>query len=197
MRRQADAASQTKISKALPWRELQRQLAGDLNTDRVARYAHATDASLYQVLPAAVVCPRNVEDCLAVIEFARRHELSITPRAAGTSLAGQAVGSGIIVDMSRYFTRVIDVDLDSRTARVEPGVIIDTLNQQLVSHGLQFAPDPSTLNRCNIGGAIGNNAWGAHAPRDGTMRDHIVAIDAILSSGAPLRARAIATGVCH
>lgn len=190
MRRQADAASQTKISMALPWHELQRQLAGDLNTDRVARYAHATDASLYQVLPTAVVCPRNVEDCLAVIEFARRHELSITPRAAGTSLAGQAVGSGIIVDMSRYFTRVIDVDSDARTARVEPGVIIDSLNQQLVSHGLQFAPDPSTLNRCNIGGAIGNNAWGAHAPRDGTTRDHIVDIDAILSSGAPLRARA-------
>lgn len=160
--------------------------SGDVLADDANRQAYATDASLYYHLPQAIVRPRTTADVAAVVAAARSAGWSLTPRGAGTSLAGQAIGDGLIVDTSRFMDRVVELNADERWADVEPGVILDRLNAAAKPHGLQFGPDPSTLNRCTIGGVIGNNAWGAHAPRDGTTRDHVLGIQLLLSDGTAL-----------
>ena len=163
---------------------LRRQISGDVLTDELNRMLYASDASIYQQLPQAVVRPKHRDDCIQLVNFAREHKVPLIPRAAGTSLAGQVVGDCIVVDTSRYMNSIVDIDVKNKTARVQPGVVLDILNQQIKQYGLQFAPNPSTASRCTISGMIGNNAWGAHYPLFGSTRDHILTIDAVLSDAS-------------
>ncbi len=176
--------------------ELRRQFNGDVLTDELNRMLYASDASIYQQLPRAVVKPRHRDDCIQLVRFARQHKIPLIPRAAGTSLAGQVVGDSVVVDTSRYMNNIVDVDVKNKTARVQPGVVLDILNQQIRQYGLQFAPNPSTANRCTISGMIGNNAWGAHYPAYGSTRDHVLEVEAVLSDASyaqikPLTARGL------
>lgn len=164
-------------------RELKALIRGNLLLKDADRMLYSTDASIYQQLPLAIVTPRDREDCLHILKFARENKLALIPRAGGTSLAGQVVGEALVVDVSRYLTKIIEVDPEQQTALVEPGVIIESLNSRIKSLGLKFAPDPSTLNRCTVAGVMGNNAWGAHAPVYGSTRDHIVEAELALLSG--------------
>lgn len=163
---------------------LKSTLEGDLFWDKSIRVIYATDASIYRELPAAVAFPRNDHDIRKLVEFARDHQLSLIPRTAGTSLAGQVVGPGIVVDVSRYMNRVIEVNAAEHFAWVEPGVILDELNRQLADQKLFFGPETSTANRCMIGGMLGNNACGLHSLVYGSTRDHTLAVQAVLSDGS-------------
>ena len=164
--------------------ELGKLIDGDVRDDELNRMLYAADASIYQQLPLAVVKPKHRNDCIKLVQFAAEHNLPLIPRAAGTSLAGQVVGDGIVVDTSRYMNNIVEINVQEKTARVQPGVVLSILNQQIQKFGLHFAPNPSTANRCTISGMIGNNAWGAHCPMYGTTRDHVLALDNILSDGS-------------
>ena len=163
--------------------KLSRQLAGKLEYNDLWKSIYATDASVYREIPLAVSFPRNEEDILKLIKFAKKHHTSLIPRTAGTSLAGQCTGDGIVVDVSRYFTDVIDINPKKKTVRLQPGVIRDDLNRKLEKHGLFFGPNTSTSNRCMIGGMVGNNSSGTTSIKYGTTRDKLIAIKAILSDG--------------
>jgi len=165
--------------------ELARCIAGDVLTDEISRCLYATDASIYEELPMAVVRPKDKLDCVQIINFANRHNIGLIPRAAGTSIAGQCVGNGMVVDISRYMTERVSV-VENDSIRVQPGVILDDLNDQLKLQGLRFAPDISTSNRCMIGGMIGNNAAGSHSVVYGTTREHIMELEVILADGSLL-----------
>lgn len=163
---------------------LRGKLQGDLYTDTISLVLYSTDASAYKEKPLAVVRPRNGTDVKEVISFARSQGISVIPRATGTSLAGQVVGSGIVLDVTKYMNRIVEVNPAERWAIVEPGVVLEELNIELKKHGLFFAPETSTANRCTLGGMLGNNACGAHSLIYGSTRDHVFAIDAILSDGS-------------
>jgi len=172
---------------------LRKQLSGDVYTDEFNRMLYANDASIYQRKPLAVVRPKHRDDCIKLVEFAREQQLALIPRAAGTSLAGQVVGDGIVVDTSRHMNAIVEINVEQQTARVQPGVVLDILNQQARKFGLQFAPNPSTSSRCTISGMIGNNAWGAHYPLYGSTRDHVVSIDTVLSDASVAQFKARTT----
>ncbi len=157
--------------------------SGQLLQDPVTRQLYATDASPYLKLPAGVAQPQSDADCIALVQHCNEHGLSLTPRAAGTSLAGQCVTDGLVVDMGRHLHRILAIEPDQRLVRVQPGVVLADLNDALRPYGLMFPPDPSTATRCQIGGMIGNNAWGVHAPRDGSTRDWVHSLDVVLSDG--------------
>lgn len=183
---------------------LRNRLAGDLDASPRRRAEYSSDASNYRVRPAAVVFPRTDDDVAAVLDFARAEGVPITARGAGTSVAGNAVGPGLILDFSRYMNRVLAVDPDTRTARVQPGVILSHLQGMARPHGLRFGPDPSTQNRCTLGGMIGNNACGPHALAwgrtsdavrtlrifDGTGTERLLADDPAAVPGLPAFTRA-------
>ncbi len=156
---------------------------GDFDASVGARQRYATDASVYEQLPQLICWPRDARDVQVLVKLAQEFSLPITMRGAGTSLAGQAIGDGMIVDTTRYLTRVLEVDLQAQTVSVEPGVVLDELNAQLKPHGLWLALDTSTANRCVIGGVVGNNSCGAYSVAYGTPRDQIVSVDAVLSDG--------------
>ncbi|PWN08188.1 FAD-binding and (Fe-S)-binding domain-containing protein [Rhodohalobacter mucosus] len=153
-------------------------------TDTLTRRLYSTDASLYEELPKGVAFPENPDDIRRLVFRSAEEGFSITPRSAGTSLAGQTTGSGVIMDVSRHMTRILEINPDERWARVEPGVIRDTLNREAGQYGLQFGPDTATTNRCMIGGMIGNNSCGAFSIKHKTTREHILEIDAVLSDGS-------------
>ncbi|MCX6226824.1 MAG: FAD-binding oxidoreductase, partial [Bacteroidia bacterium] len=163
---------------------LAQTLEGDLFWDTITRTIYATDASIYREIPAAVAYPKNSGDIIQLVRFAKENHLSLIPRTAGTSLAGQVVGPGIVVDVSRYMNRVIEVNAAEHFAWVEPGVILDELNRQLLGQKLLFGPETSTANRCMIGGMLGNNACGLHSLVYGSTRDHTLAVQAVLSDGS-------------
>lgn len=169
------------------WEELVTRLRGELRTDSATRKAYATDASVYQQRPMAVAYPRDVEDCRTLLAYAERHRVALIPRAAGTSVAGQCTGDGVVVDCSRHMGRVLDIDAERRRARVQSGVILDDLNDLLHEHNLMFAPDTSTSNRCMIGGMIGNNSAGAYSILYGTTRHHVEAVSVVLAGGERVR----------
>ena len=160
------------------------QLRGELHTGATMRRIYATDASAYQQLPLAVAIPETEADLVALVRFAAKHSLGLIPRAAGTSLAGQVVGSGIVVDVSRHFTDIVAIDAAARTVTVQPGVIRNELNAALAPHGLLFGPETSTQNRAMMGGMLGNNSCGSNSIRYGSVRDHIVEVQAILADGS-------------
>ncbi len=159
-------------------------LEGKLLFDDLHKTIYATDASAYRMIPIAVAYPKSNEDIVKLIRFATENKISLTPRTAGTSLSGQTVGQGIIVDVSKHFTKIISLDLKNKTVTVQPGVIRDELNLFLKPHGLFFGPNTSTSNRCMIGGMVGNNSSGTTSIRYGVTRDKIVEIKAILSDGS-------------
>jgi FAD/FMN-containing dehydrogenase/Fe-S oxidoreductase len=159
-------------------------LEGEVRIDRASRLMYATDASIYREEPLAVVFPCHRGDLKSLLSFARKHQTGIIPRAAGTSLAGQVVGSGIVADLSRHFTRILEINPEERWVRLEPGVVPDELNAILRGYGLLFGPETSTSNRCNLGGMIGNNGCGLHSVVYGSVRDHIIEVKAMLHDGS-------------
>ncbi|HLN21005.1 MAG TPA: FAD-linked oxidase C-terminal domain-containing protein [Bacteroidales bacterium] len=165
-------------------REFALQLEGQLGYDDKARTMYATDASVYREKPVAVAWPKNESDIRKVILFASSEKLNVTVRAAGTSLAGQVVAGGIIIDISRYMNNILEINREQMWARVEPGVVLDELNLKLKEYGLFFGPETSTSNRCNIGGMLGNNACGSHSLIYGSTRDHTLEVKALLSDGS-------------
>ncbi|MBW4358873.1 FAD-binding and (Fe-S)-binding domain-containing protein [Flavobacterium taihuense] len=162
---------------------LEKQLDGKLLYDHTMRTLYATDASAYKEMPLAVAIPKTKEDIQKIIAFARENKSSVIPRAAGTSLAGQVVGNGIVVDISQQFTKILSVDPVEKSAWVEPGVIRDELNLHLKSYKLFFGPETSTSNRCMIGGMVGNNACGARSVIYGSTREHLLEIKGFLADG--------------
>ena len=160
------------------------QLEGDLFVDHVQRVLYSTDASQYREIPLAVARPKSKNDIIKLINFARDNNTSIIPRGGGTSLAGQVVGPGIVVDISKYMNRILEFNKEENYVVVEPGVVLSELNMFLAEHGLQFGPETSTANRCVIGGMLGNNSCGLHSLVYGSVREHILEVDAILSDGS-------------
>ena len=163
---------------------LRKNFEGEIFSDISSLLQYSTDASAYREVPALVVRPKHKGDIRELLMFAREAGLPIIPRAAGTSLAGQVVGNGIVADVSRHMNRIRELNTEERWVRVEPGVILDELNLFLKPHGLFFGPETSTSNRCMIGGMVGNNACGAHSLIYGSTRDHTLSIKAILSDGS-------------
>jgi len=163
---------------------LGRELEGDLFTDNATRILYATDASAYREMPLAVVRPKNKSDIRKIILFAAEHKIPLIPRGAGTSLAGQVVGEGIVVDVSRYLNRIIQINPEERWIKVEPGVILDEMNIALSPYKLFFGPETSTSSRCVIAGMVGNNSCGAHSLIYGSTRDHTLEMEVILSDGS-------------
>ena len=158
-------------------------LEGELFTDETTRILYATDASAYREIPLAVAIPKSVEDLRKLILYARENQTSLIPRTAGTSLAGQVVGKGIVVDVSKNFTNILEFNKEEAWVRVQPGVIRDELNLFLKPHGLLFGPETSTANRAMIGGMVGNNSCGSNSVVYGSTRDHLMEIKALLSDG--------------
>ena len=164
--------------------KLSTKLQGDLYYDTTMRTLYATDASAYREMPLAVSIPKSKKDILTLIQFANEHQTNLIPRTAGTSLAGQVVGSGIIVDVSKHFTKIIELNVKESWVRVEPGVIRDELNLFLHAHGLYFGPETSTANRAMIGGMVGNNSCGSNSVVYKSTREHLMEVTAFLSDGS-------------
>ena len=157
-----------------------------LYTDSLHRIAYATDASAYREMPLAVAYPQSEEDIIVLMQEAEKRHTHLIPRAGGTSIAGQVVGNGIVVDISRYMNRILEINAEERWVRVQPGVVRDELNIALRPYGLFFSPETSTSNRCCIGGMTGNNSCGTHSLVYGSTRHHVLWLRAILSDGTPV-----------
>lgn len=155
-----------------------------IQTDSLTRRLYATDASIYEELPQGVSFPKTIDDIRELVKQSNEDGFSITARSAGTSLAGQATGNGVIMDVSRHMTAIREIDPVGHFAHVEPGVIRDTLNRKAASFGLQFGPDTATTNRCMLGGMIGNNSCGSFSIKHKTTREHILEIETVLSDGS-------------
>ncbi|TMM57230.1 FAD-binding protein [Maribacter algarum] len=165
-------------------KELANNLEGELQADSLSKTLYATDASVYRKIPLAVAFPKTVLDIQKLIQFATKNKIGLIPRTAGTSLAGQCVGDGIVVDISKHFTEILALDKEKKLVTVQPGVIRDELNQALKQHGLFFGPNTSTSNRCMIGGMVGNNSSGTTSIQYGVTRDKVVAMKTVLSDGS-------------
>jgi len=166
---------------------LDRELAGRAFHDAFTRGRYATDASIYQVMPAAVVIPETMDDVAVALDAAREEGLSLTARGGGSSQCGQTVNSGIVCDFSRHLNKILELDVAGRRAVVEPGIVLDELNRQLKPHGLWYPVDVSTASRATIGGMAANNSCGARSLRYGIMRDNVLAIDALMADGTERR----------
>ena len=153
-------------------------------TDPLHRIAYATDASAYREIPQGVTFPENEQDIVYLIETARERKTHLIPRAGGTSIAGQVVGSGIVVDISKHFKKILEINKEERWARVQPGVVLDELNLALEPYGLFFSPETSTSNRCCIGGMFGNNSCGSHSLVYGSTRHHVLEARGVLCDGS-------------
>src|SRR5215475_841143 len=168
-------------------RQLERDLAeavdGEVRFDAGARGAYSTDGSNFRQVPIGVVLPRTVEAGIAAIAACRRHGVPLLSRGGGTSLAGQCTNTAVVIDWSKYCHRVLEVDPEQRTCVVEPGIVLDVLNDHLKPHGLRFGPEPATHMNCTIGGMIGNNSCGATAQRTGKVVDNIEALEVLLYDG--------------
>lgn len=171
--------------------QLSATLDGALYYDSLMRTLYATDASVYREMPIAVAFPRNQEDIKRLIAFAQQYQLSLIPRTAGTSLAGQCVGTGIVVDVSKYFTKILELNTEEGWVRVQPGVVRDELNAFLRPHGFWFGPNTSTANRCMIGGMVGNNSCGSTSIVYGSTRDHVLSLNTLLSDGSEVKFEAL------
>jgi FAD/FMN-containing dehydrogenase/Fe-S oxidoreductase len=178
----SDATTPAAIRAALT--ALADRLDGELHADDLARTIYATDASEYQERPLAVALPTSEADVRELVRFAAAHRVGLIPRGAGTSLAGQVVGGGIVVDLGRHLDRIVSIDVERRRACVQPGVVRNELNRVLAPHGLFFAPETSTANWATIGGMVGNNSCGANSIAYGSTRDHVVAARGFLADGS-------------
>jgi FAD/FMN-containing dehydrogenase/Fe-S oxidoreductase len=170
------------------FQQVKPQLAGDLYfgeaaLDRTVLMAYATDASVYQEYPLGVALPKNKADICLLIRLSQEHDIPLIPRTAGTSLAGQVVGSGLVMDVSRYMNKILEVNTAEKWVRVEPGIERDVLNELLLPYGLFFGPETSTSNRAMVGGMIGNNSCGLHSMVWGTTRDNLLSVNVVLGNG--------------
>lgn len=173
---------------------LRRAGLADVLADDTSRAAYSSDASLYRVRPLVIARPRHADEVAAALAVCREHRVPLVSRGGGTSVAGNAVGTGLVLDFSRHMTKVLSVDPDARTATVEPGTIQVALQRAAAAHGLRFGPDPSTFTRCTIGGMIGNNACGSRTLGYGRTSDNVLALDVLTGSGAALRLESGARG---
>jgi FAD/FMN-containing dehydrogenase/Fe-S oxidoreductase len=165
------------------YQALKKRISGEVRFDRVSRLMYSTDASIYEIEPIGVVIPRTHEDVFAAMEVTRDFKVPVLPRGGGTSLAGQTVGEAVVLDMSKYLNRVLEVNREERWAIVEPGVVQEQFNLHLRPMGFLFGPDTSTANRATIGGMIGNNSAGSHSIVYGKTIDHVLELEAVLASG--------------
>jgi FAD/FMN-containing dehydrogenase/Fe-S oxidoreductase len=165
-------------------KDLGAKLKGEILVDNLSTALYATDASVYRKIPVAVAFPRTISDIQMLISFATEHKIGLIPRTAGTSLAGQCVGEGIVVDVSKHFTQIVQLDKEKKQVIVQPGVIRDELNQFLEPYGLFFGPNTSTSNRCMIGGMVGNNSSGTTSIQYGVTREKVISMRTILSDGS-------------
>ncbi|WP_218598782.1 FAD-binding and (Fe-S)-binding domain-containing protein [Polaribacter sp. NJDZ03] len=163
---------------------LNNSLSGDVLFDKLHKTLYATDASVYRKIPLAVAFPKDEKDLKTLIAFATKNKITLIPRTAGTSLAGQCVGDGLVVDVSKHFTNIISFDEKAKTITLQPGIVRDSLNVYLKPFGLFFGPNTSTSNRCMMGGMVGNNSSGSTSIKYGVTRDKVLEIDAVLSDGS-------------
>jgi anaerobic glycerol-3-phosphate dehydrogenase C subunit len=164
--------------------DLARLVRGDVFTDVIHQEAYSSDASIYQIVPQCVVCPRDAEDIAAVVKYAKDKHIPVAPRGAGSGVAGESLCSGIVLDVTRYMNRIIGVEAGGEFVVCEPGVVLDELNAYLAKMGREIGPDPSTANRAAIGGCIANNATGAHSLQFGYIGDYVEKIEAVLADGS-------------
>src|SRR5213083_664957 len=160
-----------------------RQTGCDARFDNLTRQLYSTDASIYQIHPVAAAFPKTADQPRLVLHAPADAGLSITPRGAGTSLVGNAIGDGLIVDFSRYNRQITDLDLEKRSVRVGAGVVLDQLNEFLTPHGFCFGPDVATSSRATLGGMVANNSSGARVPVYGTTADHVVSLEIVMADG--------------
>ena len=165
--------------------DLRPRIRGDLRFDAMTRGLYATDASMYEIMPLAVVVPRAVEDVQAVIEEAVRRDIPVLPRGGGSSLAGQTVGAAVVVDFSKHLDAVLELNEEERWVRAQPGIVIDELNAWIGARSnMMIGPDPASSNRATLGGIVGNNATGTHSILYGNVVNHIRSVRAILADGS-------------
>lgn len=162
---------------------LRSSLVGEVDTGTRRRAEYSTDASNYRIVPEVVVFPRSNEDVVTALELARRYQVPVTSRGGGTSIAGNSVGSGMVLEFSRHLNRILEIDPESRTARVQPGVVMTDLQQAAAEYGLRFGPDPSSQSRATMGGLVGNNACGPHAVAYGRTASNVISLDVIDGAG--------------
>ncbi|GHB06529.1 MULTISPECIES: FAD-binding and (Fe-S)-binding domain-containing protein [Streptomyces] len=166
---------------------LRRHVRGEVRCDTTARALVTMDASNYRRVPLCVVAPRDADDVSAVLEVCRERGVPVVARGGGTSIAGQATGTGVVLDFTRYMNRLLDLDPDARTAVVQPGLVLDRLQEAAAPHGLRLGPDPSTHSRCTLGGMIGNNSCGSHSVAWGTTADNVRELSVVTARGERLR----------
>ncbi|MET7733054.1 FAD-binding and (Fe-S)-binding domain-containing protein [Streptomyces sp. NPDC005402] len=167
--------------------DLRKAVRGEVGFDVTSRALVTMDASNYRRVPLGVVAPRDADDVAAVLEVCRTHGVPVVPRGGGTSIAGQATGTGVVLDFTRHLNRVLALDPEARTAVVQPGLVLDRLQDAAAPHGLRFGPDPSTHSRCTLGGMIGNNSCGSHSVAWGTTADSVAELDVVTARGQRLR----------
>lgn len=175
----------------------QMDFEGEILADDAIRLMYATDASAYREVPLAVTYPKNNSDIKKLIRFANENHTALIPRTAGTSLAGQVVGNGIVVDVSKHFNKILEINKKEHWVRVQPGVVLDELNKILAPTGLFFAPETSTSSRCMMAGMLGNNSCGAHALVYGSTRDHTIEVKTLLSDGSEAVFGPLSTAAFH
>ncbi|NND09546.1 MAG: FAD-binding protein [Saprospiraceae bacterium] len=166
--------------------DLQQNIRGDVLTDDVSLGIYATDASLYQIKPIVVLLPKDADDVATAVRIARDHKVAIVARGGGTGLAGQTIGTAMILDFSKYMNALLELNADEQWARVQPGLVRDNLNVLVAAHGLHFAPDPATSSRANVGGMMGNNSSGTKSILYGKTIDHVLEMNVLLSDGTIL-----------
>jgi FAD/FMN-containing dehydrogenase/Fe-S oxidoreductase len=170
-------------------REMEAAFTGEVRFDKVSRALYSTDASVYQIEPLGVVIPRSREDVIFAVKLCHKFQCPLTMRGGGTSQAGQAIGPGIQIDTSKYFNQILEVNVEQRWARVQPGIVLDELNAALRPHALRFAPDISTASRATVGGMMANNSSGARSVLYGKTIDHVIEMEVVLSDGSVARLR--------
>lgn len=164
---------------------LSKHVVGEVYFDEYHRALYSTDASMYRMQPLGVVVPKVPEDVVVAVSLAAEHGVPLVPRGGGTSLSGQTVGTGLVIDFSKHLNQILDLDPQACTARVQPGVVLDQLNRAAAGEGLEFGPDVATSNRANLGGMIGNNSAGARSIMAGKTVDHVISLDVLLADGTP------------
>ena len=177
--------------------ELQGQVSGEVRSDTYSRMLYSTDASIYQVMPHGVLIPKTIEDVHAAVECAVKYQVPILPRTGGSSLAGQAVNEALVIDMTKHLNQIVEVNDEEHWVKVQPGIVLDVLNQQLRPRNLQFGPDPASSNRAAMGGIVSNNSTGSHSIMYGMTADHVLATDVILSDGTRTHFKALTDAELH
>src|SRR4030042_2221516 len=164
--------------------KLKSSITGEIKTDRVTRLLYSTDASIHKIEPLGVVFPQTIDELQIIVTLAQQYHIPLIPRGSGSSLAGQSIGNGLIIDCSRYINKLVNINQEERTAVVEPGLILDDLNRVVRKYDLVFGPDPASSERATMGGCIGNNAAGAHSILYGMTADHIISAEVVLANGS-------------